>query len=190
MELLMTIDVNEEYRYAAYGENEHYDYLNDQDWDNWGLYTVAIDRNYSPLTLDTFDLNAQLARIQEWHQHDWNNGELEKALDKAISRNGYSRIYLNLRGYSQSDWAYVVLYWREEWLSDVSGLINELEAWFRGDVYTIALERLETYTAASGSQIKRWEIVDAIGRVILTDDKEFSLETCESYLGRLERINS
>ena len=187
----MTIELNGKHRYAAYLSTERYDYLCDQEWDNWGLYTVAIDRSYAPLSLDTFDLNDQLAQIQEWQQHDWNNGELETALSKSISRNGYSHIYLNLRGYSQSDWAYVVLYWNEDWLSDVSGIINELEAWFRGDVYTIALEELVTYTNAARPMgiIERWEIVDSTSQVILSDDKEFSLETCESYLGTLTEAN-
>ena len=187
----MTIELNDTHRYAAYPSNERYDYLHDQEWDNWGLYTVAIDRSYVPLSLDTFDLNDQLSRIQEWQRHDWNNGELETALTKSITRNGYSHIYLNLHGYSQSDWAYVVLYWKEEWLSDVSGLINELEAWFRGDVYTIALEELVTYTNAARPMgiIERWEIVDSISQIILTDDHEFSLENCQSYLGTLEEAN-
>lgn len=189
MQPLMTIDVNENYRYAAYPDHDPFDYLKDYEWDNWGLFTIAINRGYRPLGLDTFGLNDQLTRVAEWHQHSWNDNQLETALSKTITRAGYSHIYLNLNGYSQGDWAYVVLYYKEEWLTDPSGLINELEAWFRGDVYTIALERLETYTSQYGNTKTEWEMVDNIGHVLIHDGNEFTLETCEDYLGKLEVAN-
>lgn len=189
MEPLMTIDVNEEYRYAAYGENEHYDYLHDQDRDNWGLYTIAINKQYNPLALDTFGINDKLNRIIDWHQHTWNDNRLETALSKSIERAGYKHIYLQLNGYSQGDWAYVVLYYKEEWLVNPTGLIGELEAWFRGDVYTIALERRETYVSQHGNTKEDWDVIESVGRVLIHDYNEFTLETCEYYLGKLGVAN-
>lgn len=189
MKPLMTIDVNDDYRYAAYPDHDPFDYLRGYEWDNWGLYTIAINRQYRPLALDTFGINDKLDRITAYQQHSWNDDQLETALSKSIERAGYKHIYLQLNGYSQGEWAYVVLYWNDEWLTAPSGLINELEAWFRGDVYTIALERRETYVSQYGNTKEEWDVIESIGQVLIHDDNEFTLETCENYLGTIARVN-
>lgn len=184
----MTLEISENYRYAAYADTDRFDYLHDWDWDNWGLYTLAIDRQYNDLALDTFGLNDKLEEIKTWLGHDWNNNQLEEAIAKSITRSGYSHIFLNLRGYSQGDWAYVVLYWNDEWLSDVSGLIDELEGWFRGDVYSVALERRETYTSPGGKEIHDWEILDQVCQVLIHDSNPWTIETCQNLVGLPEEV--
>lgn len=183
----MILEINDRHRYTATFDCEPFDYLNDQDVDSWGLFTVSINRGYSPLELDTFGINDKLKSIIDWHGHSWNSDELEKAIAKTITRAGYEFMFLQLKGYSQGEWAYVVLYWQAAFQNYVSGLVNELEAWFKGDVYTISLEELETYTSSSGISIERWEVVDSLGRVIIHDNNPFTYENCESYVGAPKR---
>lgn len=177
-----TLEINENYRYAAYIDTDYFDYLHDWDHDAWGLYTLAIDRQYRPLNLDTFGINDRLQEVQNHYSFSWNDNTLDKQIEKAITRAGYKGMTFSLKGYSQGDWAYVALYWRDEAISDVSGLIEELEAWFRGDVYTIRLEKLETYRNDSGSEKHYWECVESIGQVILTDSYKFTIENCAELL--------
>jgi hypothetical protein len=178
----LTIEIDATTRYAAYLDTEFFDYLHDWDHDSWGLFTLAIDRQYRPLKLDTFGINDRLQKVVDWYSFSWNDNTLDRQLEKAITRAGYSSRQFSLKGYSQSDWAYVVLYWRDDAISDITGVIEELEAWFRGDVYTIALEKLETYKSESGSEKHYWESVDSIGQVILTDSYRFTAETCSELL--------
>ena len=182
----MTIELGERYRYAAYPDTDYFNYLKEYDWDNWGLYTIAIDNSYNRLSLDTFGINDRLATAQSHYEFSWNSKTLETELQKAAKRAGYESQWLTLQGYSQGQWACVLLYWHPDWLSNPSGLIQELEAWWRGDVYSLRLEKLETYTSATGNTIERWELVDSISQVIIHDDNPFTLEACEGYLGKPE----
>lgn len=178
----LTIEIDANYRYAAYYDTDAFDYLHEWDNDAWGVFTLAIDRQYRPLMLDTFGINDRLQTIVDWYSFSWNDNTLDKQLEKAITRAGYRSMTFSLKGYSQGDWAYVVLYWNDEAISDISGVAEELEAWFRGDVYTIALEKLETYKNESGAEKHYWECVESIGRVILTDSYGFTKETCSELL--------
>ena len=176
------IQVNENYRYAAYPEMDYLDYLHDWDHDAWGIYTLAIDRQYRPLNLDTFGINDRLQEVAMWHKFSWNNTDLEKQLEKAIARAGYKSKMVHLKGYSQGDWAYAVLYWRDDAIADITGVREELEAWFRGDVYTITLEKLDTYKNESGNEKHYWECVESLGQVIFTDSYQFTQDNCAELL--------
>lgn len=176
------IELSDTQRYACYVDTDCFDYLNDWDHDAWGLFTLAIDRQYRPLSLDTFGINDRLQKIVDWYSFDWNDNTLDKQLEKAITRAGYSSRQFSLRGYSQSDWAYVVLYWREDYISDITGVIEELEAWFRGDVFTITLEELVVYKSESGAEKHYWECIESIGGVFFTDSYQFTKETCAELL--------
>jgi hypothetical protein len=182
MEPQEIIQLSDTHRYACYVDTNHFDYLHDWDHDAWGLFTLGIDRQYRPLKLDTFGINDRLQKIVDWYSFDWNDNTLDKQLEKAITRAGYKSMQFSLKGYSQGDWAYVVLYWRDDAISDISGVIQELEAWFRGDVYTITLEKLETYKNESGAEKHYWEPIESIGQVLLTDSYQFTTETCSELL--------
>lgn len=182
MEPQEIIQVNENYRYAAYPEMDYLDYLHDWDHDAWGIYTLGIDRQYRPLSLDTFGINDRLQRVQDNYAFSWNDNTLDKQIEKAITRAGYKSMTFSLKGYSQGDWAYVVLYWRDDAISDITGVREELEAWFRGDVYTITLEKLDTYKNESGNEKHYWECVESLGQVIFTDSYQFTQDNCAELL--------
>jgi hypothetical protein len=81
---------------------------------------------------------------------------------------------LALRGYSQGEWADIVVYADAgsdgEWLNSKNATAD-IEAWFRGDIYTVAIESLETYVnAKNGDTLQRWEITDSCGMVTLSND--------------------
>lgn len=82
-----------------------------------------------------------------------------------------------------SSWADVVIY------DDVTGgtWITEpnseraLDAWFNGEIYTVAIEELQVYTnAATGKTLETWEVVDSLGCCIIED---LTLETVKELFG-------
>tara|TARA_R110000803_G_scaffold2373_1_gene8044 strand:+ start:565 stop:1131 length:567 start_codon:yes stop_codon:yes gene_type:complete len=179
-DLVETIEIKAGYRYASYLDQDRFDYLKDEDWDCWGLFTVSTGMNEVNLALDTFGINERLETVMENNQHSWNDNEAVIALGKAINRAGYQYKFLNL-GYSP--WHYLVAYWDPKLLLDPKGVLNEFSEWYEGNVFTISLEKLEVYESLSGSTIEQWETVESVGQVIFTDNFQFSAETCQELLG-------
>ena len=98
----------------------------------------------------------------------------ESAIGKYLATAGMNYKFVSLRGYSQSDWADVVIYTDEDY--DLNASAEALDTWFKGDIFTVCLEQLHTYTEAStGNTIERWEIEDSIGCITFSDD--YTLET-------------
>ena len=132
-----------------------------------GVQTLAIDRFLS--TIQTDDKHrGPIAEIVE--RHGGQTTETETAISKHLSRAGMNYQFVSLRGYSQGDWAEVVIYAESETVGNLNGAADELRAWFRGDIFTITLETLKTYTAPDGETITRWEIVDSCGLIVISDN--------------------
>jgi hypothetical protein len=113
----------------------------------------------------------QLDKRNEWERD---------AITKHLTRAGLECRFVELRGYSQGEWLDGVIYASPDYIGDWAGIIAEVQAWYRGDVYTIALEELITYKAANGNLITQWESVDAIGGCILTE--QLTLDNVKNYL--------
>ena len=174
-----TIEITSEHRYAYY-QDESFDYLKEYDWDCWGLFTISRGMNAADLALDTFGLNKRLESIMENKEFSWNDSEAVTAISKAITRGGYQHAFINL-GYSP--WHYLVIYWNPELLIDHDRLISEFREWYEGNVFTVALEKLEKYESLSGKTIEQWETLESVGQVIFTDKFQFSNESCQELLG-------
>lgn len=91
----------------------------------------------------------------------------ESALGKYLALAGMDYRFISLQGYSPSDWAEAIIYTNEG--NDLASAEDALGAWFRGDIYTVCLERLEVYTNESGATIEQWEVEESIGCVLLDD---------------------
>lgn len=175
------IEINDDYRYVARYDSSYFDYLSEWDVDAWGVFSLATSRWTRELALDTFGVNDRLREITEWNRED-----LESAIGKALTRAGYSYKFVNLNDGSQSIWAYVVVYWDPALMADISGLVEELSAWYKGEVYWVALEQRDVYTNSRGDTYETWDVVESIGRVIFTDSYKYTLETCQELLAMPE----
>ena len=151
--------INDTTRVKAYHDEDAYspDFVVG---DELGIFII---RPYNSYSFGRGDLNKQLGWVHskvERHQE-------ESALGKYLALQGYDYKFVSLRGYSQSDWCDVVIYSNAGY--NLDSCATALDTWFKGDIYTVALERLETYTSPLGKTIERWEIEDAIGCIMLDD---------------------
>jgi hypothetical protein len=170
------LNISDTLRVAAY-----YDYMPDGpfDWGTLFVQTLEHDRFISELSTDDghrepiheilhqnpFTSFDGYSRDRLTKRDNWR----EAAITKHLNRAGFDCIFAELRGYSQGDWANVVIYANAGDITDWAGIVPEVNAWFRGDIYSLHLERLEVYTSNSGNELTQWETIDQTGGVILTD---------------------
>jgi hypothetical protein len=105
--------------------------------------------------------------------------ETETAISNHLTRAGLSYEFVSLRGYSQGDWAEVVIYGDKEFFGNLRLEANVLDAWWKGEIYTLTLENLKTYSATDGESLSRWEIEDACGRICISESygtKNFDID--------------
>lgn len=174
-----TIEIDQIYRYTRSFDTDYFDYLTDWEHDTWGMFTIRHANNLIRLDLDTFGINDRIAAALEWQ----NRADYENVISKIITRAGYAYKFLDLQGYSQGAWHDVVIYWDQNLITETKGLIDELRAWYCGDVYNVTLDRREIYYGPDNKTIEKWETIESMGRVIFTDDYEFTLENCQELVG-------
>lgn len=154
----LTYNISPTERIAVYQDEYCHD-LADFVGDDLGVFTIAKhshlrDIEQGDLTAALHDLTDRIARNQ-----------YESAIGKYLTLNNCHYKFLDLQGYSQSEWATVVIYSTDpnDLLSDVT-----VKVWFRGDIYTLAHERLCSFTSTETDRIiESWETIDAIGGVML-----------------------
>jgi hypothetical protein len=130
------------------------------------IQTLSAARFLSEIRTDDSH-RGPIAEIVERHWQDAT--ERDKAISKHLSRAGMTYQFVSLRGYSQGEWAEVVIYADKEVTENLNGAADELKSWFRGDIYNITLETLKTYKAEDGESLARWEIEDALGMMLISD---------------------
>jgi hypothetical protein len=156
--------LNNEKRLALWPELGQVD-LEDILGDLIGVQTLSIDRFLSEIKTNDKHRDP-IAEIVE--RHGRRTTETETAISKHLNRAGMNYQFVSLRGYSQGDWAEVVIYADGDTIGNLNGAADELRAWFRGDIFNITLETLKTYTAPDGESLARWEIEDAVGRMVIS----------------------
>ena len=157
--------LNNEKRLALWPELGQVD-LEDILGDLIGVQTLSIDRFLSEIKTNDKHRDP-IAEIVE--RHGRRTTETETAISKHLSRAGMTYQFVSLRGYSQGDWAEVVIYADSDTVGNLNGAADELRAWFRGDIFNITLETLKTYTAPDGETLARWEIEDALGGMVISE---------------------
>ncbi len=132
-----------------------------------GLREIKTDDTHRDQVAEIID---RLGRYEE---------ETKTAISKHLTRAGLSYEFVSLRGYSQGDWAEVVIYGDKEFFGNLRFEANVLDAWWKGEVYTLTLENLKTYSATDGESLARWEIEDALGQICISDGygiKDFGID--------------
>jgi hypothetical protein len=112
---------------------------------------------------------------------DWE--ATEAALIKHLERRGYQAKSFALRGYSQGEYAEVIVYAK----NNPANYARALGDWFRGDIYTLALEEESNYIRLSdGDMITKSETIESIGCLLLDTDSDSELITiAKSYFGNM-----
>jgi len=158
--------INETTRVRAYYDEDSYS-LDYAVGDELGVYTLDISRGYG--NIEQGNYTKELGYLQDKLTRD----QWESGLGKYLALAGMKYQFVSLRGYSQGDWADVVIYTNEDY--DLNASAETLDTWFKGDIFTVCLEKLEVYTNLAGNTIERWEIEDSIG--CITFSKDYTLET-------------
>lgn len=149
-------------RYAVYIDEGQHDCPDE--YSAASVQTIRIARGLADIS-SSDGLSAEIAELLAgW---EGNDQELDKAFENYFADKGLVSIVRDLRGYSQGEWAEVVIY--GETKEDVESLYTDLDLWFKGEIYIVAEEEKLVYTASTGATIERWECVDSIGGVYLAD---------------------
>jgi hypothetical protein len=154
----LTLEISPTERVAVYIEQDYFP-VEDFVGDELGIFTLHKDRSLS--NIERGEHSQALHELMDRVNRD----QEESAIGKYLSLHNLHYRFIKLRGYSQSDWADVVIYGTEEWM-----LLNDdtLQSWFRGDVFTLAHEKLATFTSADTDLVlDKWITLDSIGAVIL-----------------------
>lgn len=154
----LTLEISDTERVAVYLEEDYFP-VEDFVGDELGIFTLHKDRSLS--NIERGDHHAALHELMDRVNRD----QEESAIGKYLSLHNLHYKFVSLRGYSQSDWADVVIY-----ATDPDTLLSEdsLKAWFRGDVFTLCHEKKITFTSNfSDRVIEQWEVIDSLGAVML-----------------------
>ena len=140
------------------------------------VQTLSIARGLSEI--QTRDKHRdQVARIIE--KLGRYEEETKTAIAKHLTRAGLVYEFVSLRGYSQGDWAEVVIYGEKEFFGNLRLEAITLDAWFKGEIYTMTLENLKTYKAEDGESLGRWQIEDTLSQIVISDSygiKDYSID--------------
>jgi hypothetical protein len=130
------------------------------------VQTLKIDRHLNPISTDD-EHRGPIAEILE--AHHGNKDAQQMAISKHLDRAGLSHAFVSLRGYSQGEWAEVVVYSDSELISYWGSVAEDLNAWFRGDVFSFELQTLKVYKAEDGTELARWDSDQHTGLVLISD---------------------
>lgn len=164
----LTLEISETERVAVY-QDEYSHPVEDFVGDELGIFTL-----HKAQWLHSIEQGTETALLHRL-MDKVNRDQEQSAIGKYLATAGFDYRFVSLTGYSQSEWADVVIYGRGDW---VHNSMDTLLAWFRGDIYSLAHERLVTFTSPDSDRvIKSWETIDSIGGVMLEnyeDTKDFA----------------
>lgn len=171
-------------RITLYYDDDQYDL----EWilgEEVGVYTVDIERNFHAIENGprTKDLDRLIRNLHSGFRTDWRERKA-RAIELYLNLAGLEHRQVSLRGPSQSDWANVIIYASPDDRVDLESCEEGLQDWFRGEVFTIAHEKLEVYTNSSGNTIERWELQDSIGCILPVRGQTFE-DMAKTYFGHL-----
>jgi hypothetical protein len=141
-----------------------------------GVQTLSVARGLSDIQANDKHREPIAAIIDRLGRYE---EETKTAIGKHLTRAGLVYEFVSLRGYSQGDWAEVVIYGDKEFFGNLRTEANTLDAWFKGEIYHFTLENLKTYTAEDGESLGRWEIEDTLSQIVISDSygiKDYSID--------------
>ena len=173
-------------RITLYYDDDQYDL----DWilgEEVGVYTIDVPRNWNPIEQGerTKDLDRLIRNLNCDYRTDWRERKT-RAIELYMNLAGLEYRKVSLRGPSQGDWADLIIYAHPTDRVDLESCEEALGDWFTGEIYTIAHERLHTYTDTYNADraIERWEIEDSIGSILPIKGQTFE-DMAKTYFGHL-----
>lgn len=171
-----TIQFDEDNRVSAYYEEGSYTY-EEICGDGFGIQTLGIARGYN--NVSTNDGGAEIVeRITDsinYYSHPRDYRELqERALTLVAHKAGLAVEFVTLQGYSQGEWANVVVYCPLDEAEYLKYRIEDLKKWWRGDIFTLVHEKRTVYTSPSGDTLDVWDTEDSIGGIMADSIEEFT----------------
>jgi len=170
---IKVFEIDNNTRITAYYDAYSYE-LDELLANEFGIQTLNISRDYREINFsdEVMDIVERVKNSVNYFTHNNYQEKRERILTFWLSRRGYCFEFITLRGYSQSDWADVLVYTKldQEYLKH---RISELKDWFRGDVYLVAVERKKVFTASDGETLERWDIEDSVSGVLVDNESEF-----------------
>lgn len=160
-------------------------------YDNAGCWTVSMARGLNPIHANVdYNVEQTIRRVTAETESD-NYRDLTNELVHELEKvHGLVVMPVSLQGYSQGEWMEVILFSKPTIEPETAtraalgSISQDLTAWFRGDVYGLAVEELITYTAPNGKTIVRWEPVEDVDPV--WDNYFYERPAVEELLDRLE----
>ena len=160
-------------------------------YDNAGCWTVSMARGLNPIHANVDDnVRETILRVTAETESD-NYRDLTNEIVHELEKiHGLVVLPVSLQGYSQGEWMEVVLFTmptiqpQSVARNTLDHVRQDLTAWFRGDVYRLAVEELITYTAPNGKTIERWEPVEDVDPV--WDNYFYERPEIDDLLDRLE----
>lgn len=169
-----TIQIDEDTRIQIDYDTDRYEF-GDAIGDMFGVQTLDIARNYNDISTDD-DVKHAIERFRDtynYFSHPTNYRELrERAISLWLWTTDYDFKFVSLRGYSQGEWADVLIYQKKEYEVDLDEGAKTLDSWFAGDVFIARHQTRKVYTAEDGDTIDQWETDDAIGGLVGDDGIE------------------
>ena len=174
---MYSLDLDPKHKLTATHANEHFtfDEMFGDSISIQPLYWHESFRNSALSTSDDHQDNiARLVSSFHYYNHERNYYELkERAVSLYFNSLGLPFKIVRLDGYSQGDSVVVVLYAEDEnWLDSAS--VDNVRAWWRGDVFNVNLERLVEWKSEYGDTRHEWEIVDSIGCNLLHSNDDLA----------------
>lgn len=176
-----TINYGNDNRVSVYYDES--DYTADEILgDSFGMFSLRQHRDYGKIDLGelTDDLNLLCNRI-DYSQY-------ESAIGKYLTVANKHHTIIELQGNSQSEWATVMVY-SDELFVTTPEFRDALRQYWRGEVYYLVHEQRETFANADGSKtIDQWDAVDSIGG-IMTESHDELLSIIKDHFALSESDN-
>lgn len=177
METVATYPINGDTRLAVSYDLTSYaltDFF-DPGTEDYGVYFLPRGRHFGlqshsfgPLT-DDFQ---RLSRI--WEEYPNGNHQATPLARRANRAGFYGKLYTFQ---TQSNYADAYIY--ADQMAWVNAMIQDINAWYHGEIYTVDVERRELWQNAAGATRETWELSDSISAVIGLD--VYSAEHVELY---------
>lgn len=163
MSAIQTIEINETTRVKVYQDEDiSFDLLGD------GVGIFSLDEARGLRQINIGERESELANLVDSLDYvGISRRDSADALIKHLNRAGYNADVVTLQGYSQGEWANVIIYSEYE----LKPMIEEVMNIWRGDVYCLVLEKFDIWQNSDGQERGIWDAVDSIGGIMLRSDQ-------------------
>ena len=138
---------------------------------------IGVQTLHHPIHFRTYSTDDEIgSAIQDILGNGHDNDEVEAQVTWYLTDNGIPFIITCLKGFSQGEWHDMVIYSPDKsWTTEqLSGVAEEFDALFAGEVYRVYVEHAKVFTAPDGDTRTEWNRDDDFDMAEVTE-KLFSL---------------